>query len=103
MAILYITEYQHSAVDQGRALPVGGGQSMADQTVNITGAHAESSPMNAFTHFVRVECDVTCSIKYTAPGNTLIPATTVHARMAANQTEYFGVDPGGIISVIANT
>ena len=102
MATLYITEYVHAAVDQGRALPVGGGAPVAQQTLNIGGGSVASAAFNANTHLIRAHTDNVCSVLVGNPGTTPI-ATQTMCRMAANQTEYFGVDPGGKIAVIANT
>ncbi len=102
MSTLYVTEYQHATVDQGRALPVGHGRPLASQIVAIGGGSLASAPFNALTHLIRVHCDSTCSIAINNPGGT-DQATTSTARLAANQTEYFGVDPGGTIAVIFNS
>ena len=47
---------------------------------------------------IRVHCDAICSISI---GNSPV-ATTTNKRLAANQTEYFGVIPGQQIAVITN-
>jgi len=48
---------------------------------------------------VRLHADSVCSVLF----GTNPTATTANARMAAGQTEYFGVAPGMKVSVIANT
>ena len=106
MSVLYIAEFSFLApVTQGNFVemkvpaPVAQVPPIAEQTVSISGSHAESSAFNASTRFVRVETDAICSIAF----GTSPVATTSNMRLAANQTEYFGVAPGSKISVISNT
>lgn len=99
MAVLYVTEYATAAVDQGRAVPVGYGPPVVNQTVAIGGASVQSAAFNANTRLIRVHSDAICSILVGSNPT----ATTSTARMAANQTEYFGVAPTHKIAVITNT
>jgi hypothetical protein len=98
MATAYITEYSNLAiVDYGR-LQVPQDPPIAEQTVAI-GSEAKSNAFNAATRFIRIHVDAICSIKIgTAP-----TATTSSGRLAANQTEFRGVNPGDKISVISNS
>jgi len=99
MATLYVTEYQGLSTaynDTAQAVP---GTPVAIQTVAISGAAASSAPFNANTTLVRLHTDSICSFTM---GSAPV-ATTSCPRMAANQTEYFGVRPGQTVSVIANT
>jgi len=107
MATLYITEFQ--ALGQA-GLPTSGfgpnGPTQAaqqppvvDQTPLAIGAATQSAAFNAATTLVRLHADSVCSILFGANPT----ATTANARMAAGQTEYFGVLPGMKVSVIANT
>ena len=75
---------------------------LVKQTVAIAGAHAEASPFGENTHHIRVHCDAICSISIGPPGSAEAVATTSDPRFAANQTEYFDVVPGHVLSVIAN-
>src|ERR1700685_4308085 len=88
MAALYVTEFVE--LEQGPARRVGQ-MSMqppvAEQTVAIGGSSAQSNAFNALTRIVRVHTDSICSIEF----GTNPTATATTARMAANQTEYFGV------------
>jgi hypothetical protein len=105
---LYVTEYQTAASDQGRALPLGHGYPLANQVVNIGGSSVQSQPFTSRTHFIRLHTDGVCSILVGTQTGVGPPAaqnpvaTTTCARMAQNQTEYMGVDPGMIVAVIAN-
>lgn len=98
MATLYITEYVTASVDQGRAMPIAFGPPITSQTVAIGGASVSSAAFNANTRLIRVHTDAICSIAIAVSPT----ATTSTARMAANQTEYFGVDNSLKIAVITN-
>lgn len=107
MATLYITEFQ--ALGQA-GLPTNGygpnGPTQAaqqpptaEQTVAIGGVSVASAAFNAATTLVRLHTDAICSIEFGAAPT----ATATTARMAAGQTEYFGVLPGMKVAVITNT
>lgn len=101
MAVLYISEYTDAPVYLGQTIPVGMEPAITDQTPLAVGAETKSALFNAKTTFIRVHTDAICSIAFgMAP-----TATTSNKRLAANQTEYFGVPPGGLykLSVISNT
>lgn len=100
MATCYISEYQTVAWSTAGGLPAGQEPALTDQTVAI-GAEAKSAAFNANTRFVRISVDVVCSIKFGPTASTT--ATTSNKRLAANSTEYFGVVPGQVVSVITNT
>ena len=70
----------------------------AEQVLAISGSPTSSNPFQPQTTLIRVHTDAICSIEIGQSPT----ATTSTARMAANQTEYFGVYPGHSISVIAN-
>ena len=97
MASLYITEYSGTARQHTQIAMT---PAVAHQKLTI-GSETDSAAFNANTRFIRVHADTVCSILIenveTAP-----TATTSMTRMAADQTEYFGVIPGGKLSVIAN-
>jgi len=100
MAVLYVTEF--NTIGGGGNFSVAGAQypAVAEQTVAIAGASAQSSAFNKNTTFLRVHNDIACSIEIGA--NPTASLTT--ARMAAGQTEYFSV-PSNLnfkIAVIAN-
>lgn len=109
MTTLYINEYQKSAhanaeewgyTDNG--LQVAKEPAITSQTVAIGGSSVLSNPFGLTTRLVRIHADSVCSILFGAVGTTPAAATT-NARLAAGQTEYFGVAPGMTIAVIANT
>ena len=71
---------------------------VAEQTIAITGSSTALAQFSGYTAMIRVDCDAICSISI---GNSPV-ATTTNKRLAANQTEYFGVIPGQQIAVITN-
>lgn len=100
MAVLYISEYDAQAWDGvSNTLPAGREPAIATQTVAIGGVSAQSAAFNAKTRFVRIHTDAICSVEFGANPT----ATAAKARMAANQTEFFGVNPGDKVAVITNT
>jgi hypothetical protein len=108
MSVLYISEYRGiagsripptSADNISDSLFVAPEPPLAEQTVAIGAASAQSAPFSAETRFIRVHTDAACSILVGANPT----ATTAKKRLAADQTEYFGVRPGDRIAVIENT
>ena len=98
MALLYISEYQGVAQVHG-GLSAPQEPALVDQTPLSIGGAVQSAAFQASTKVIRVHCDAICSIAF----GTNPTATTSNKRLAANQTEYFGVLPGQFLSVIANT
>jgi hypothetical protein len=80
------------APGQMAALP-----SLTDQpTLDISGGVQSSVPFGSQTKYIRVTCEVQCAVKV---GGT---ATTSSLPLGAMSPEYFGVQPGATIFVIAN-
>ena len=79
---------------------------MAEQVIAIGGSSTASQPFGGYTALIRVHCDVVCSIAFNTVQQVqtaVAPiATTSNKRLAASQTEYFGVFPNQQIAVIAN-
>jgi hypothetical protein len=103
MSVLYVTEFSGVASSQlgGSYTQVSREPPLADQTVAIGVSSVASAAFNTSTTLIRVHTDAICSV---AIGATPTAAAT-NRRMAANQTEYFGV-PQGLnfkIAVINNT
>jgi hypothetical protein len=107
LSSLYISEYQYAAYSQGPAIGAGDGvpcglePQITTQVIPISGTSAQSAALNPLTHFVRLHTDSVCSVAFGANPT----ATTSSMRLAANQTEFFGVSPeqGSIkIAVISN-
>jgi hypothetical protein len=71
--------------------------SLVDQsTLDISGGVQSSAAFNGQTKYIRITCEVQCAVKV---GGT---ATTSSLPIGAMSPEYFGVQPGATISVIAN-
>lgn len=100
MASLYITEYAGLAVMDGTQVQCGQEPALQTQKLAI-GAEVDSTAFHAQTRFVRLHTDAICSVKFSS--GAAVNATTNDTRLAANQTEFFGVQPGGNLSVISNT
>ena len=64
-------------------------------TLDISGGVQSSAAFNVQTRYIRIVCEVQCAVKV---GGT---ATTSDTLMGALSPEYFGVQPGATISVIA--
>lgn len=113
MATLYISEYRQlasvpSATNFAPQAGQGGQEpSLVDQTVNIAASSTASNPFGGYTSLVRIHCDAICSIVFSTPAqmatNTIPTAAATNKRLAANQTEYFGVLPMQRVAVIVNT
>ena len=89
MSFLYITEYARQAKDnRGQTIAAGEEPSLVVQRVVNTGASARSAALNAKTRFVRLHADSICSYRVGLGAQT---AVVGDSRMAAGQTEYFGV------------
>jgi len=87
---LDITEYVNMARDAtGAIIPVGA-EPAPTQQVNITAGSVQSAAFGAGARLARFHADVACRIEV-GPNPT---ATAASKRMAAGQTEYFGVRPG---------
>jgi hypothetical protein len=100
MPTLYITEFSESGLAQvpNRA-PMAPLPAVASQAVTISGTSAQSSAFNSATRAIRIHTDAICSVLVGANPT----AATTSPRMAADQTEYFSVQPGDRIAVISNT
>lgn len=99
MATLYISEYDDINVRQGSITPVVVEPALADQTKAFTGTSAQSTAFGARCRIVRLHTDAICSVLFGANPTALVTSK----RLAANQTEYFRVNPGDKVAVIANT
>lgn len=101
MATLYVSEFGAIAPGgSGGPAQVVCGPALASQTVAIGGSStASASAFGNGTRLIRVHTDAVCSI---AIGTSPTAAATA-MRMAADTTEYFGVNPGEKIAVITNT
>ncbi len=98
MATLYITEYID--IDGTRQVP--NEPPLKEQTVAITAGSLASAAFDSRTTIIRLNTDAVCSVLVGKTGTTPT-ATATSGRLAANQTEFRGVQGGQIIAVITNT
>ena len=103
MPSLYIAEYEQ-IVDTtvGKAIAPQC-PPHAEQKLTISGVSAPSAALHARTKFVRLHSDAVCSVAFSNDPAATPTASAANARLAANQTEYFGVFPGTKLAVIQNT
>ena len=101
MAILYIAEFKSLAKDgDGHKVSAPRWAPLAQTAVDYTSGE-QSHTLQSGTNFVRLSTDAICH--YNAGVSGTPAATTSMARMAADQTEFIGVPPGGVIRVIAGS
>ena len=93
MGKLYVAEYAQSDWSTATEPP------LAEQTVTFAASVQCSNAFHASTRLVRIHTDTICSIKFSDDPTAL----TSHKRLAANQTEYFGVQGGYKVAAINNT
>ena len=100
MALFYIAEF--SELVQAGPVPIARAPgTTAPQTPVVIGATSlQSAAFAAGTRFVRLHTDAVCSFLI---GTNPTAIAQGSMRMAANQTEYFGVDAGDKVAVIATT
>src|SRR5579864_201287 len=95
MAVLYISEYSEVVVRDG-GIAIAKEPAIASQTIAIGGASVQSKAFNAATAFIRVHTDAICAVEVGANPTAIVASGTVGSkRLAANQTEYFGVPMDG--------
>lgn len=100
MAKIYISEYSEMAMWGGSRAPAPNAPALVVQTpIAIGGVSVQSAAFNAETKIIRVHTDAICSVKIDADPT----AGANDMRLAADQTEYFGVAPGGKLAVVSNT
>jgi hypothetical protein len=99
MALLYISEFSELAQasnQQAARMP-----SLVDQApLAIGGASVQSAAFGPATRYVRLHSDVAAEVVFGANPTAVLNTSP---RMAANQTEYFGVNAGDKVAVIAPT
>jgi hypothetical protein len=91
MSFLYITEYQGQPKDfSGNVIPAGLEPALATQRLTFTAtANVLSAAFNVKTTFIRVHVDAAAFIRI---ATTPTVTATNGSKMAANTTEFFGLD-----------
>jgi hypothetical protein len=94
MALLYVAEFSSFAVDPNTGEAIAKVPPLAEYTVAMAGT---SQAFGAATKFVRLNNDVTAPVQVEfGPAPTIVAGSM---RLAANQTEYFGVNSGDKVAV----
>lgn len=102
MATLYITEYSRLMIDDRGATVVVGQEPSLTQTAAIGGGSTQSAAFRPNTKFVRLHTDAICNVAFSAD-TSAVAIANASLRLAANQTEFFGISGGGLLAVIAGT
>ena len=107
MALLYVTEFAEMAIGPGgRIGQITQQPPLAEQALIATnGGVVVSNFFTTSTRIVRLHTDVICAIEFGTNPTAVAAGSTGTARMAANQTEYYGVPGGGTfkVAVIGST
>jgi hypothetical protein len=107
MPTLYISEFPDVVQGMGRqSLEVLPMPPVAQQTVAIAAGSTPSAAFSLATKVIRVASDSICSIVISRgpPVGGAPVAAATHMRIPANTApEYFAVQPGSVLAVIANT
>jgi len=95
MAFLYITEFAEVEIGPvGRVGQFAAQPPLAEQAIVNTGGNTQSAVFNTATRFVRLHADSICAIEFGLNPTAVAAGASGTARLAANQTEYFGVPKG---------
>jgi hypothetical protein len=96
MALVYISEY--SVLAQGAQQQTAKEPAIVVQTPVVIGASSlQSAAFSAGTRYVRLNADAACNFLF-GPNPTALANSS--ARLPANSTEYFGVNPGEKVAII---
>lgn len=101
MANLYVSEYSRAPLLSVGPIQLPDESSLqAEYVVAYSGTAVASPAFGAATRFVRLHTDSICSVAFGAAP----VATATNKRLAANQTEYFGIAQGNgwKVSAISN-
>ena len=99
MAGIGVSEFSQFGVDPNTGEAVARVPPIVEQV--IAAAPGNTAPFNTATRFVRVHNGTAAGVSV-AFGTGVTSATTTNMRLAANQTEYFMVNAGDQMAVIAN-
>jgi hypothetical protein len=94
-----IGEYQSAPLNGMQV--VKGSNCVARQVLNVGGASSPSQAFGANTKIVRVWTDTKMAFRFSSALQGVPTATTNDEGVSAGQTEYFTVEPGDFLAVIA--
>ena len=99
-----IHEFSRQAVDaRGYPVPVGQFPALAIQTKVSDATSDTFAAFNALTTFIMVKTEAVTSIAIGVAPTAVIKAAAGNLRMAADETQYFGVIGGHIMAIITDT
>lgn len=103
MAVLYITEFKTITTPLSFASgPVQcpyAGYALTEKTIALTASSTSCSTFSAECRFIMVNTDTTSFLAF-SPNSTAPTATTSGHRMAANETRFYGIQPGGCMAAL---
>lgn len=105
MATIYISELANLTTPGTFGTPVQapfvGNGAVAEQSFAITSSSAMSSTAgwSTSTRFIMVNTDTACFLKFGGTTATITATVSAH-RMAANETRFYGVNPGGVLAAV---
>jgi len=95
MAFLCITEFAEMEIGPaGRVGQMPMAPELATQGIANAGATTQSAAFNAKTRFVRLHTDSVCCIEFGTNPTAVAIGASMTTRLAAGQTEYYGVPQG---------
>ena len=97
MARLSIREYSNMMEVPRGVAPVGQEPAETYQVMTVLGASTQSDAFGANTRLVRLHTEIDCSVSF-GPSPVAVAGS---CDMVSGQTEYFGVEPGDKVAVIA--
>jgi len=103
MAIVRIAEFSQMFQDANAPGQIAKCPPITQQAMTSSASSAASNPFNVATRFIRVHTDGVISIDIRTTPTAVIGAPNGTMRLAANQTEYFGVNAGDAIAIITDT
>lgn len=106
MPTIYITELESITTPLTFAsgpvqCPFIGNGPVREQSFAITTSSAMSttSGWSTSTRFVMVNTDTACFLKFGGTTATITATTSFH-RLGANETRFYGVNPGGVMAAV---
>lgn len=103
MAVLYITEFKTITTPLSFASgPVQcpyAGYALVEKTIALTGTSTTCSTFSADCRFIMVNTD-TASFLAFSPNAVAPTATTSAHRIGANETRFYGIQPGGCMAAV---
>ena len=108
MPTIYISELATLSTPLSFGTPVQcpfiGNGALREQSfaISVTSAMSTTSGWLSTTRFIQVNTDTACFLAFGGTTAT-ITATTSYHRMGANETRFYGVNPGGVLAAVTAT